>query len=551
MRAAADVPLLDAGAAPGSLAAPARWPLLLGLLLALLPVVALLAAELDLLDGTLGLPLDDAWIHQQFARSLAHADGLAFNAGARVAGSTAPLWTALLSLAFLLHLPPLAFAKALGTLAHLLTVAGVYRLAREHLLRRELALLAAALVATSGVLLWGALSGMEVPLFTALASWGMALHARERSEPASPPIGMALLAVATLVRPEGALLLLLALVDRLLLARRAEGELQLLAPPVATLARAVGVTLLAIVPLLLVNRALGGAFLPTTFDTKAGYTTPGWPRGQYLYEVLGVLAATQPLATLLAPAGVLALLARWGGPRDRGLLPALWALALPLAYGVLSGGGRGIFGNFGRYFYVLVPVVALLAAAALEPLLDLLPPRLRAGAIALHWPLWVGALMLLANVMAAVPAAARYLHNVRDVDLGDVRLARLLAPRLPPAATLAVDDIGALKFLLPNPVIDLAGIVTPEVHRYARESFARTGSYCPGLLAFVRATRPDYVAGFPRRHACFDEGEFRPLLRLDVPDNITLGEGTIVLRAPPWTRYPPRPAAIADGGAVP
>src|SRR5436190_22582618 len=114
MRAAADAPPLDAAAAPRAGAGTGRWPALLGLLLALLPVVALLAAELDLLDGRLGLPLDDAWIHQQFARSLARGEGLAFDPGVRVAGSTAPLWTAVLSLAFLLHLPPLGWAKAIG-----------------------------------------------------------------------------------------------------------------------------------------------------------------------------------------------------------------------------------------------------------------------------------------------------------------------------------------------------------------------------------------------------------------------------------------------------
>lgn len=551
MRAAADAPPLDANAAPRAVRATGRWPALLGLLLALLPVVALLAAELHLLDGALGLPLDDAWIHQQFARSLAHGDGLAFDPGVRVAGSTAPLWTALLSLAFLLHLPPLAWAKALGALAHLLTVAGVYRLACELQVRRGVALLAAALAASSGVLLWGALSGMEVPLFTALSCWGMALHARERDDGTAPPVGVALLATSTMVRPEGALLLLLALLDRTLVARRDGADLRLVRPVTGAWRGSVLVALLAIVPLLLVNHAVGGSWLPTTFDTKAGYSTPGWPRGQYLYEVIGVLAATAPLATLLAPAGALALVARWGSRRDRGLLPALWVTALPLAYGVLSGGGRGIFGNFGRYFYPLVPVVAVLAAVALEVLLEALPARLRAGGVALHWPLWAGVLLLLGNLLAAAPAAARYLHNVRDVELGDVRLARLLAPRLPPQATLAVDDIGALKFLLPNPIVDLAGIVTPEVHRYARAAFARTGSYCPGLLEFVRAARPDYVAGFPRRQACFDEREFPPLLRLDVPDNITLGEGTIVLRATPWTRYPLRPAKGNESNASP
>jgi len=227
---------------------------------------------------------------------------------------------------------------------------------------------------------------------------------------------------------------------------------------------------------------------------------------------------------------------------------------LPLAYGVLSGRGRGIFGNFGRYFYPLLPVVIVLAVLGVAAMLDGLPARLRwrdrsgvrddghgddrGGGFA--WLRWAGLLLLVPGVVALFGGASRYVQNVRDIESGDVRLARWLAPRLPPEATLAVDDIGALKFLLPNRVLDLAGIVSPQVHAFARRSAAATGSFCPGVLEFVRERRPDYLAIFPRHHACFSDSEFPPLLKLEVPGNVTLGEGTIVLHATPWTRQPLR-----------
>ena len=62
-----------------------------------------LLVEIYLLSGRLGFPLDDSWIHLVFARNLAQGEGLSFNPGELVPGSTAPLWTALLSLMFLLH----------------------------------------------------------------------------------------------------------------------------------------------------------------------------------------------------------------------------------------------------------------------------------------------------------------------------------------------------------------------------------------------------------------------------------------------------------------
>ena len=518
-----------------------KWGLwALWMVAALVPCGVFLGGELWLLDGRLALPLDDGWIHLQFARNLAAGGGLSYNPGELVAGSTAPLWTALLSIGFLVGMPALVWAKSLGVAWHLLLVAGTWRLARELGLTRGLALLAAGLTATSSALVWSALSGMEIPLFAALSAWGIALHVRERGDATRVPLSLGVFGLAVLARPEGLLLLALALADRSMVTRRGDGGLWLQRPVWRSLLVGVGLAALALVPVLLVYQWLAGSPLPTTFDTKAGYSTPGWPRGRYLFEVIGVWAAAQPVATLLAPVGVLALIVRLGRDEDRGLLPATWCVALPLAYGVLSGNGRGIFGNFGRYFFPLLPVVIVLALLGVADLVANVPARVRWRGGSLRWLHIAGALLLIPGVVALVGGAARYVQNVRDIESGDVRLARWLQPRLPADAVLAVDDIGALKFMLPNRVLDLAGIVSPELHEYARRSARATRSFCPGILAFVRERRPDYLAIFPRRHACFPEAEFPRLLAIEVPGNITLGEDTIAVHATPWTRQPLR-----------
>ena len=72
--------------------------------LTLIFLVAHLAAALffllDRAPGTAaalaGLPLDDAWIHMVYARSLAALHGFAYNPGQLETGSTSPLWAVLL-----------------------------------------------------------------------------------------------------------------------------------------------------------------------------------------------------------------------------------------------------------------------------------------------------------------------------------------------------------------------------------------------------------------------------------------------------------------------
>lgn len=532
-------------------------PLLLGL--ALLPCVAFLALELELLGGELGFPLDDSFIHLQFARNLAAGDGLTYNPGERVTGSTAPLWTALLSLVFLLPGDPLAWAKALAVACHLAAVAATWALARRLVAGVALPALAAALAASTGALVWSALAAMEVPAFCALSLLGMARHVDERRHRERLPLALPLLALAVLLRPEGILLPALAVLDRLLVLRREGEALRLQRPSWRPLLAGLLLAAVALVPTLLVYDAIGGSPLPTTFGTKGGSRVPGLPAMGYLVQVLGVLLRAQAGALLLAAAGSLALLARTGDEaggerRDAGLLPVLWLLALPLAYGVLTGSGRGILGNFGRYFFPLLPVIAVLAVAAL-PLLAPLPPRLQLGGVVVRWRPALAALLLAPGLAALALTGPLYRHNLHDIDAGDVRLARVLARVAPPQAVIAVNDIGAVKYLLPNRVVDLAGIATPAVHAYARRARAAGGSYCAGVIDFVRAARPDYLAVFPRWLPCLDGREFPLLLRLEVPGNVTLGDDQIVLHATPWTRYrlraPTVPAAPPVTGDAP
>ena len=51
----------------------------------------------------IGFPLDDAWIHQTYARNLVMNGEWAFVSGKPSGGSTAPLWSALLALGYLFH----------------------------------------------------------------------------------------------------------------------------------------------------------------------------------------------------------------------------------------------------------------------------------------------------------------------------------------------------------------------------------------------------------------------------------------------------------------
>jgi hypothetical protein len=526
----------------GALRAARRAPWwLLGLGLAACALY--LSAVWWLLGRRLGFPLDDSWIHLQFARNLAQGHGLSYNPGELVTGSTAPLWTALLSLLFLLPGNVVLWTLLLGIVLHLAGIDAVWRLARALGLGRPGAALAAGLYLSTGWIVWSALSGMEIPLFILLSTWGMLRHLREREAQDAVTLAPALFAIAALARPEGLLLLALAFADRLL-AVTADGTGARWRPP-SWRALATGLLLAAcaLAGPLTFYRWAGGSFLPTTFAAKgaAGPHGPG-PNLQYLYTVFGIFFSCQPWMTLAAAAGALRLVERLGSPRDRGLLPALWLGGLPLAYSCITPAPNRLLGNFGRYYFPLFPVLVVLgvcglqrAAGALDALVKRRGPRRALAALGV-------ALLLTPTVVQLFTGAQHYARNVANVEDSDVRIASWLGARLAPEALLAVNDIGAIKYFLPNRIVDLASIATPEIGREVARDMENGVPRDRAMLAAIERRRPDYLAVFPRWVPGLDrDPRFQAVYRLPIPDNHTMGDDQIVVYATPWTRYPLRP----------
>nr|QKW93818.1 hypothetical protein [Vitiosangium cumulatum] len=158
-----------------------------------------------------GFPLDDAWIHAVYARSVAQGEGLSYNPGVPATGETSPLWALVLSVAYLGEASvgrAVLVSKLLGFLLHALTAAGLYVALRGA--GRRWAVSAALLVLVSPHLVAASISGMEVPLATlAAVCFVLALQSQR------PGLYVLCGALGPLARPEvGLFVFLLPLVVR-------------------------------------------------------------------------------------------------------------------------------------------------------------------------------------------------------------------------------------------------------------------------------------------------------------------------------------------------
>ena len=467
----------------------------------LLPLVVFALAERRL-AGLSGFPLDDSWIHLHFARNIAEGAGFAYNPGVPVAGSTAPLWTLLLALGVAVAGASPAIAKIAGVLAALAAAVVVRRAALAWGASRLGALGAAVGLAWTGPMAWGALSGMEVPLAALLVAAALLAHARGRD--AWTALWAALAVVA---RPEALILVPLLAVARPVTRRRA----LLFA----------GVTAVLVSPAVGFSLATVGAPIPATAAAKIEGGLVGWLLGvreaasmtwiQRPAEFVGAwvtwLAMTDwLLPVVLAPALVLV----WRRPGRALAVPALALLAHPVAMALLAPYRDPGFQE-GRYSIHLLPLVFVVLAATLGPRLT----RPRMVLIAVY--------LLLALV--ALPAAAtRYGWAVQNINAMQVHLGHWVDEHLPRRGAIAVNDIGAIAYVSRREVIDLMGLVTPDVIRYQRSGEAGVMRYlaerCPGHIIV-------FPAWFPQMTARRDLLE--PIYRVRLDHNTVAGADEMVV----------------------
>ncbi len=500
--------------------------------------------------GSIGVgafPLDDSWIHMQFARNLAEGRGFAYNPGVPVSGSTAPLWTLLLGGAFTVLGTHPVLAKVLGLALTLGTAWLAGRLAGLWTGHRGLGLLASALTALAGPMVWGALSGMEVSLAALLATASLLLRAKGREGAAAVALGL-----GTLARPETIVLLPLFWLSGPLTWRRA---LTWVGPVAACAAPWVAFNLATIGSPLPGTAAakIEGGLLGALSGVREPLATALLRRpGQYASEWVRWLWRVDALLPLLVLPGLGWLAWRWG---RAALVPACVLLAHPLAMALLAP-YRGPGFQEGRYSIHLLPLALVVAVAPLAGHQTAAPaeqdpaaPAPPTGRLAFSWGRRAGALALLVGVLAALPgAASRYARGVQNIEAMQVHLARWIADHTPPAARLGLNDVGAIAYFSRREIVDVMGLVTPAVLPYRREGET-------GVLRYLERACPDYLivfpAWFPTLSAMTDR--FRPVYRVRLDHNTVAGADELVVYETIWSRWRadrrPCPGALAGSRA--
>ncbi len=420
----------------------------------------------------IGFPLDDAWIHQTYARNLVAYREWSFIPGQPSAGSTSPLWTIILALGYLLKLNPYFGTYLAGAiLLFLLAMLGMEVLTILAPQRSKQAWWAGVLIVLEWHLVWSSASGMETLLYTVLVVLVLTLLIRE----APPWLQVGLVIGASIwTRPDGITLLAPAGLALLLVETTWKRRLQ------ALWKTGLGLGLL-LIAYLLFNRWLGGNWWPNTYYAKqAEYAIlqgqPVWARFLKLWK--------EPLTgvgSLLLPGAIFLVWNKAHKGSWTHLLSLFWAVLylalyawrLPVSY------------QHGRYLIPMMGVYYIWGFAGMMNWIQTDTPGLLKRVISKTWLFSLGAVLMLYWIMGA----RAYAGDVAFIESEMVTTAHWVAEHTESNALIAAHDIGALGYFGQRRIIDMAGLISPEVIPFIRDE-ARLG-------AWLDQRQANYLMTFP------------------------------------------------------
>jgi len=440
-------------------------------------------------NGSNGFPLDDAWIHLQFAKNLHDFGSFSYYKNSMVtSGSTSPLYTILLSAGFFFTSNEMILSYVLGIFFSL--AGAVYFIKILDIdYPGDLATAAGATIIflLEPRLLWSALSGMETSMFIALLLAAF-FYYKKRMRIALGVTGGLLL----WTRPEALLFMILLGLDSVyhafIVEPRNKKEKKNVPPREKSLDWAklpAAIFIIFAGGYLGFNMALSGSIFPNTYAAKIKYYANGgadYPSQVFHYFTDNHLF----LISLLAAIGIIVFVATVARKGRTGLfIPVLFAAEMFLVYWK----NLPYLYQEGRYLMPVIPFFLLVAVHGLDSLISFFRRSASAFFTSGRVLLVQGIVFVILCVQvgsAGWKKRVEYADYCKYISDRQVKTARWLHDNLPEDAVVATHDVGAIAYYSGRKIVDMVGLISPEM-------ISRIGNL-DALIAFMNAKKVTHLA---------------------------------------------------------
>ncbi|RKX30066.1 MAG: hypothetical protein DRP47_00050 [Candidatus Zixiibacteriota bacterium] len=401
---------------------------------------------------------DDAFITFRYAANLAAGNGFVFNLGDRVLGTTTPLFTLILAALGAIGVPIPTTALVVSLLASGLTAIFIFRLA-DSIGFGRFTFVPVTLYVLFPRLLPTDTGGMETALFTLLVT--AAFYYQYQRLPMHAVI---MAALATLVRPEGLLVLgiLLAYIGLRQLRR--------------VFALAV-MAVLILLPWVVFASVYFGSPIPNSIGAKLALYSRVWASSTS-DNFIFVMGWHNPFGWVMF---ALAVVGGWRLMRKYqfGRLEFVWMLVTIVA---LTFSSTLVFR---WYIAPIYPIYILFASASVLILAD--KWRMLADVSRIQ-QLLIGAVLVILLAVANYPTVRNYRHEWDVLSTIHDGVIRYIHANADENDVVATEDLGYVGYYCERRILDRAGLVSPEA-----ASYNRRGDY----MGLIIDSRPEWLVISP------------------------------------------------------
>lgn len=434
-------------------------------------------------------PLDDPWIHLTFAKNIFEYLSFSFFKNEMVtAGSTSPLFTILEAVGFFFTTNEMLIGYAMGVLFFVLSAYAFYRLSVLEFGKEIIfALLTAGIFIIDKWIVFISLSGMETTMFIFILILASFFYKKRMALPLGTMLGLLLW-----TRPDGVAFIGAIIIDYALVRTYSKNQLDLQLFTGKDFRKIILSFALVAGLYFVLNYVLSGSFLPNTYNAKLTYYSPEfrsrWDFLQYeVWEYFKTGAYYVLMIGFLYSVGKL-IYDLYTKTYNQNTLYIVFILLFVLMYFIKLPYAH----RFGRYMMPLIPFFILVATVGFRDIARIINKYTTNALFSKSIFYILIGITYFIGVKNYDENREQYALQCKYIYDRQVMAAQWLNKYTKEDDIVATHDVGAIGYYSNRKIVDVAGLVTPEligkINDLSYVSYLQTYMKDKGVtyLAFLR-----------------------------------------------------------------
>lgn len=411
-------------------------------------------------NGYNSFPLDDPWIHLTFAKNLAEYGSFSyFKNEMATAGSTSPVYTILLAAGFFITKNEMILSYALGIIFLVCSVISFYKLSSfEFGKENYFALACTGIFMLDRWMSFIADSGMETTMYIFFLVAGFYFYKKRQAVPFA-----ILFALTFWTRPDAVAFYGAIIIDYILVSYFAKTDKNIQLFSKNDLMK-IGVIAGGILVLyFIMNLVLSGSLLPNTYNAKLTYYSPEFrSRGDFFkFEVWDYFTtgayAIMMIGFLFSTLKLVYDLIKKKYNQNTGyilfcfMLVFIYWYKLPYAH------------RFGRYLMPIIPFLILVSMRGFRDISQIIGTSFNSRSFANGFFVLILILTLVLSGVNYNSNKLVYAEECKYIYDRQVKAALWIKDNSNDGDVIATHDVGAIGYYSGRKIVDVAGLVTPEL----------------------------------------------------------------------------------------